>query len=631
MTSQLVDPAAERRITPRSIFCVNEHAYRDRRVAEDVCAGRFTHCGITLELGPQPDWLGAELPADEEWAIDWFKFYYGRDLASAFRDTGERRFLAAWERLVASWIRQVPVGTDATDDTARRIQNWVYAWAGFASTPAFQRLADGLDGLILSSIAEQADYICNNLTTERNHRTLELYALFTVALALPHLDLDGELVEFTSRELHRNLLEETRADGVHFEQSTHYHCVVLRSLLGLRENTRRFGLRLPGDFDTQLERACEFAMHCHRPDGEIPAISDADSGSYPELLHLAGELLDRPDFVYAATAGASGRPPAERHASFPAGGYFFQRSGWGERATPFTDERFLVFDCGPLGAGGHGHYDLLSVELAAGGRPLLVDPGRYTYSEHEPDPAGVARNMRHWFKGTAGHNTVCVDGLDQTSYHRGKHSGPAAEPHFLGRFSVTGLDVLEGEALSPCYEAVHRRRVWFVADEYWVIEDMLSGEQPHRYELRFHLAPEASGRVRLERQGSNAVVRAPGMALVLAAPHEPRIERGFFAPLYGIKHDAPVVSAVADGSPRASFCTVVAPLAADARAPAIEVRGDGRDAPLMIEVDGVGPGGSARDELRFGEPGPRPAHASWRRLDAEGQVLVTQSCERDEW
>jgi hypothetical protein len=52
----------------------------------------------------------------------------------------------------------------------------------------------------------------------------------------------------------------------------------------------------------------------------------------------------------------------------------------------------------------------------ARGRPLVVDPGRYTYSEH-------GANLRRWFKGTAAHSTVCVDGLDQTPYRRGKPRG----------------------------------------------------------------------------------------------------------------------------------------------------------------------------------------------------------------
>ena len=69
-----------------------------------------------------------------------------------------------------------------------------------------------------------------------------------------------------------------------------------------------------------------------------------------------------------------------------------------------------MFDCGPLGEGNHGHLDCLSFELAAHGRSLVVDPGRYTYSE-----AGET-NWRVHFRGTAAHNTVCVDGRNQTRY-----------------------------------------------------------------------------------------------------------------------------------------------------------------------------------------------------------------------
>ena len=73
-----------------------------------------------------------------------------------------------------------------------------------------------------------------------------------------------------------------------------------------------------------------------------------------------------------------------------------------------------MFDCGPLGEGNHGHFDALSFELAAHGRSLVVDPGRYTYSEAVDAIDGV--NWRPHFRGTAAHNTVCVDGRSQTRY-----------------------------------------------------------------------------------------------------------------------------------------------------------------------------------------------------------------------
>ena len=624
--------AGHEQIAPRAIFCVNEHAHSDRAVAEEVCAGRFPLCGITMDLGVEPDWLGAELPPDVEWRIDWSKFYYGRDLASAYCETGEQRFLSTWERLLDSWILQVPVGTDAADAhvPSRRIQNWVYAWATFASAELFPGLADGLDRRIVERIAAEARFIRDHLTAARNHRTIELYALFCVALSLPELDTDGELLAFSIDQLHRNLLDETRADGVHFEQSTHYHCVVLRSFLGVRENARRFALDLPDGFDEQLTRMCEFAMHCHRPDGGIPAFSDADGGSYLDLLALAADVLDRPDFLYVATGGEDGAPPVERYASFRDGGYFIQRSGWDR------DARFLMFDCGPLGEGGHGHYDLLSFELAAGGRPLIVDPGRYSYSEHEDDPTGRARNLRHWFKGAAAHNTVVVDGLDQTPYRRKQRMPGDREAHgtFAGRLTAPGLDVLEGFAKSPSYEAVHRRRIWFVADEYWVIDDLLTGEEPHRYDLRFHLDAAAQGHVAVAHRGANATVRAPGIALVITPPRAVELEQGWVAPLYGVKEAAPVVTVAAPHTSVASFATLAAPLAPDAPMPTLRAsrrlpRGD-----HTFEIDRLGPDGAFTDELRWSSRphalrlGPEIVHAraSWMRFDASGHCVAARAC-----
>ena len=514
----------------RPVFCVIEHLNRSRAVAEEVAAGRFTLQGRTRDLGTEPDWLGADLPADDEWRIEWVKFYYGLDLAHTYRETADERFLEAWKRLVGSWIAQVPADGDSSDVTARRIVNWIYAWQGFG--------AGDPDEAVVASIDEQARHVRATLTPERNHRTLELYSLLIVALALPDLDPGGALLEVAVTELDRNLATDFRPDGVHREASTHYHMIALRSFVGLRENARHFDVSLPEGFDARLRRACDFALHCRRPDGAIPALSDSDTADHSELLALAGELLDRDDLRWAGSRGEQGRPPELRAADFPDGGYFVQRSGWG------PESAFLIFDCGPLGDGGHGHFDLLSIEAFAGGRPLLVDPGRGSYSEEPP-------NLRRWFRGTAAHNTVCVDGLDQTPYSRGRPTGFPARGRFLGRTTAPGLDVLAGEALSPVYDAVHRRRVAFVAGRWWVIEDRLSAQSPHTYDLRFHLSP---GAARIEGD----TVLAPGLTLRIFGAHSVKLESGWVAPRYGERIAAPVVSAVAEGRD-ATFVTLVLP------------------------------------------------------------------------
>jgi hypothetical protein len=619
---------ARTQIRPRPVFCVVAHAYRDLAVAGAVCAGRFTHAGVTLDLGVEPDWLTAALPPDAEWRIEWSKFYYGLDLAHAYQETGDVRFARAWERLVRSWIRQVPAGFDTSDVAARRVQNWIYAWNAFVSSTHFPGFADGFEEALLDSLSSQAAHLREHLSAERNHRTLELYALFVAALALPELDADGSLLEFAVGQLHRNLLADIRPDGVHREHSTHYHMLVLRSLLGARENARRFSVTFPEGFDAHLQRACEFAMHCHRPDGQIPALSDSDTGAYADVLELAARLFSRDDFLYVATAGARGTAPERRNVSFPDGGYFIQRSDWGDGAT-FKDARYLIFDCGPLGDGGHGHYDVLNVELAANGRALVVDPGRFTYSEH-------ACNWRRWFKGTAAHNTVCVDGLDQTPYRCGKPKGETASGRLIERLSAPSLDVICGEASSPAYEARHTRRIFFVAGEYWLVVDELRGGRPHRYDLRFHLTSEALGHTHIGSNGLNHFVSAPGLALVFDTTRQPHIETGWVAPLYGVKLPAPVVSVITEGMDDACFFTVVMPQASNASAPRLVVQAEqsGSSEMMFAEIAGVGWDGSSTDRIVWSATA-RPfelgqfsgrASAAWLRACAAGKPSDFAAC-----
>src|SRR5260370_38465974 len=73
----------------------------------------------------------------------------------------------------------------------------------------------------------------------------------------------------------------------------------------------------------------------------------------------------------------------------------------------------LVIDVGPQQAGrvGHRHADALSVQLAVGGKMLLIDPGTFAYVD--------AVRERDRFRGTAAHNTVQI-----ARSHQAASAGP---------------------------------------------------------------------------------------------------------------------------------------------------------------------------------------------------------------
>jgi hypothetical protein len=436
--------------------------------------------------------------------------------------------LATWEDMVESFCDQVPVGYDTSDVSARRLQNWLYAWQAFATAPHFPGLRDAMEEWLPARIRADAAHLTAHLTAERNHRTLELYTLLLVGIALDDRAAAADAINL----LAANAASDIWSDGVHRECSTDYHMIVLRSLVGAVANAEIAGLPVPTELVERAKRACDVAMHLTRPDGITPAISDGDEGDWTDLLLLAARVLDRSDLLWVATRGERGAPPSERLASFPVGGYFAQRSGWGDRSRSYADERWAVFDCGPVGDGGHGHYDQLSLVAYADGRPLVVDPGRYTYQSESP--------WRQWFKGTAAHNTVCVDGLDQTPFRPGKPRARSSAV-LLGRTSAPGLDVLRGEIRSPAYDAVHVRTVAFVDEDYWIVHDRLRAPTSHQYEARWHLAPQVADVVVETGPHEQQSVRFLGGQLIVPAGPQVLVEKGWVSPTYGSRQPAPVV------------------------------------------------------------------------------------------
>ena len=565
------------RARPRQVFCPIEAQHRDLHVAQDAVSGRFRYAGVTLDLGQPPDWQHGGLAEDEEWHIEWSKFYFGLDLAHAFSVTDDRSYLDAWQGLVASWIDQRDPDCDPPEVTARRVQNWLYAWQGFDRVPGYPGLDPQLEDRLLTSLALQIDHVATNLTPERNHRTLELFALLVVSLGLPVLDPGGVRASRAWADLQDNLLTDVWSDGVHRERSSHYHLIALRSFVAARVNITRFGGQIPPAYDERLRAALRFGMHLHRPDGYVPALSDSDSDSYLDLLGLAADCLDAADLRYVATRGREGAPPSERCADFPVGGYYVQRSGWGAQE-PLPDERFLVFGCGPLGDGGHGHYDALAVEAYGHGHSLVVDPGRYTYAEGSP-------NWRHWFKGTAAHNTLSVDDLDQQPYRRGKPKGPLMSSRLLDRQSVGGVDLLRGEVTSPAYDAVHQRTVLFVAGEYWLVFDTVRSAEPHDYAIRWHLADDPSPDLASPSAGQ-ARVTTPAVFLDIVGPTLVTTERGWISTEYGVKKAAPVVVASLAHETDVDVVSLLAPRLDD-RAPTLRAADPTSGAVVVDLPDGT--------------------------------------------
>jgi hypothetical protein len=268
----------------------------------------------------------------------------------------------------------------------------------------------------------------------------------------------------------------------------------------------------------------------------------ASGGAMPEVLWLLGaEGLEAFDRLEGAP------PPRSPSRLLPQGGYAVMRSGWGREADQ------IVLDVGPLGchiSGGHGHADLLSVQVSFGGHPYIVDPGTFRYTADE--------GWRGYYRSTSAHSTVDIDGAGQ-AVPRGPFgwvSRPGAR--LVHWESTPGRDVAVGEHRAYYRLAdpvTHRRTVIREQSRECIVVDDLDGRAEHRVDLRFQFAPMPLAldpglwvravRARTAGLFVHAFATVPLKAAVLEGDLDPR--QGWLAADYGRHESAPLLlySAVA--------------------------------------------------------------------------------------
>ena len=586
--------------------------------AERVLAGRWLLVGEEFVLGPDPDWR-VNPSADKEWQIAQHKHYFGRNLLHGLLATGDRRYLQTWSTLLRSWLDRMGTGFITVSDAqveALRLRSWVESLlllreahragllAGAGDREADDLVADDLLRAWVERMGDEARYVSTHLKPVRNHRTFQLHSVFLVGLCVPQAPGAAELVESAVQLLTDNLLREVLPDGVHVEMATHYHQLVAETALDVVILAGRNGIRLDPELLRRIHAMTRWSAWLTWPDGSIPLLGDSDDGDHVALLIGAGQNFDDPELSWVGSRGATGRPPAVPSRDFPDAGYtvLTDTAQATEGPAGYGRRTHVLVDTARLGEGAHAHYDALSLVLHCDGAPALVDPGRYTYSG-ELDPDGV--DWRHTFKTTRAHNTVTVDGRDQTRYlSRNKHGPDAVVVDRAVHVGRAG-DWVAAAVHSDEYTAVHGRLVLYPWRQYLLVADRVAAPDGdggvHTGELAWHLPAGPDPQLRDEpADGGRRTVWVDGgpaqLLLEVAGDADVRVDQGWVSTLYGVKAPAPVV--------RASWGTVGDGLAVTAVAP----RSTGVRL-VSLTALGTGEAGSA------GQPG-WPGTPAWEaRLD----------------
>lgn len=474
--------------------------------ADEVCHHVFRFRGEpAVTFNESVDWFRCP-QGNLDWTWELNRHAYFVTLGRAYVYTGDERYVHEFRNLLLDWLGRNPVGVDKPNwtsvlEVAYRINVWLWAYYYFLAASAFddETLLATLRGLWVHGryLAANLEYHVRN-----NHLLLESKALAMCGLLFPEFREARAWLDRGLSILWQQMRQQVRPDGVHGEQATMYHQVITSELLEILVLLDNNNVVVPPDVMNTFTRMLEFERAITKPDGQIPLLGDsALSDSYVRFSAIAGgaALLNRVDLasgpldeptLWLVGAGRARRlsvlpedPAPAASQAFPAGGYFVMRHGKGQESA------YLMFDCGPFGyrpAPGHGHADALGFELYAGGRTLIADPGVYSYH--------LGEEWRNYFRSTAAHNTITVDGMDQSSLLGLWHVVRPARATLHEWITAQHFDFVDGshDGYTRLRQPVtHRRQILFVKPEYWIILDLLDGQGQHRFDLHFHLMPDA--------------------------------------------------------------------------------------------------------------------------------------------
>jgi heparinase II/III-like protein len=491
-------------------------ALRGAQMGSPPCWNRDPRTGIEapLAFGKELDYRDINLVGDIKYLWEPNRHQHLVTLAQAFALTRSKKYFDAIEDHLDSWALACPFGYGPTWasalEAALRLISWAAAWQ-LVGREMLEKNPDLRDRW-LKSVYQHAQFIRGWLSlhsSANNHLIGEATGLFIAGLAWPHWPAARGWVATGKAILEREALAQNAPDGVNREQALWYQQFVLDFMVSALLAGKANGQWFSADYESRIEAMMDFIASVMDAGGNVPMIGDADDGlvtklhfetpPYRSLLALGAILFKRGDFKLKAKTlddrarwllGAAADAEFERldaektrlplRQAFPEGGYFVLGC---EFDTP--SEIRVVADAGPLGyrsIAAHGHADALSFTLSAGGREFLIDPGTYAYHTQE--------RWRQYFRGTAAHNTLRIDGLDQSVSGGNFMWLRKARAGCSLWLSSTDQDSFEGwhDGYMRLEDPVkHRRLIQLHKNaRQVVIEDTLEMGEDHDVELFFH-------------------------------------------------------------------------------------------------------------------------------------------------
>ncbi|MGD9562320.1 MAG: alginate lyase family protein [Pyrinomonadaceae bacterium] len=517
-----------------------DEVYKIVDQADRILAGKFDLLGYTgLDFGgPLPDWhleplsgtrsplrhwstIGETDPTetgDKKVVWELNRHQHFSLLGRAYWLTGNEKYADVFVEHVKDWIERNPpkfgLNWMSSLEIAYRSISWIWGIHFFLrsdrlTAPLFLRMLK-----VLYLNGRHIERHLSTYTSPNTHLTGEALGLYVIGSIFGEAEEAVRWKETGYRILLDALEYQIRDDGGYVEQATQYHRYTADIYLSLLILRHEASASISATHEQKLRTMLEFLMHLAQPDGKTPLIGDDDGGrlhffddrppaDFRATLAVGAVLLNDGPLKFAAgeaTAelfwllGPDGLAafnrigpivPKESVKALHDSGFYVIRDGW------TADSNFVLIDAGPHGFlnGGHAHGDALSFVLSAGGVPVFIDSGTFTYTTDE-----AARN---YFRSTLAHNCLIVNRQSSCEFG-GPFSWRSAATTDVTLWEVDG-ETSRFRGTHDGYrrfDVAYEREFIFGPPGQFTLVDRIKTRSANRFEVSFILSPDVAAEVR---------------------------------------------------------------------------------------------------------------------------------------
>lgn len=466
-------------------------------------------------------------------------------LAKNYVASKDGKYLNELIELFEDWNNKNPflwgISWTSVMEIAIRCSNWCYVYCFLSNTDVPKKLLEALRIGILN----MTNYIANHysrFSSANNHLIIEAYTIGQTGVLCDY----KPWIDLAVRILTRELPIQNYSDGINKELSLHYQSFYMEAMGLMMRLLIKNGIAVPNLWNTMLNKMCGYLADCIGNYGEVVVFGDDDEGKildlqgglnhYKYVLGLFSCLLETRytaevqccenlNWLFSdaelqeAQAKNLYKPP--QYACYKEGGNTILRN---------EDRHVLIgIDHAALGFGSiaaHGHADALSFQMFVDGHPVFADPGTYIYH--------CDLESRNAFRRTENHNTVCVDGKDQSEMLGAFLWGKKAECELIDFEEGDGQVVLKvrHNGYAP---VVHTRSYKFDGKGLLQIVDELS--EKTNMTLSFILGPEIVPNITADRLYFDVNGRTVNVLLKCEDDLMITKETKPYSKKYGIKED----------------------------------------------------------------------------------------------